>query len=306
MLVQDGTDIDRRQCKRIVPMKVLVLGLCRTGTMCKSMSKKVARHGTQQCSGTTFQHQHKATTNTSHAAVRTALRSLGYLETYHMRAASTETPRDNEFWMRAIKAKWDGEGTFEKEDWDQLLGHCQAVCDLPAAAFAAELIAAYPDAKVILTNRDPDSWHRSTTKTIYQGIRDPTFQLLSHFDWAFQLYRPMLLTLWDRMFQGDFENKGREVFAAHYDLVRELVPKERLLEYEAADGWGPLVKFLGESMPEEPFPFTNSASDFQRGIRGRNNTKLRNHVVKGLVYVLGAACCYMAIHWFLQMTSMSA
>lgn len=36
VLVQDGTDIDRRQCKRIVPMKVLVLGLCRTGTMCKS------------------------------------------------------------------------------------------------------------------------------------------------------------------------------------------------------------------------------------------------------------------------------
>lgn len=77
-----------------------------------------------------------------------------------MRAASTETPRDNELWMQAIKAKWDGEGKFDKEDWDQLLGHCQAVCDLPAAAFASELIAAYPKAKVILTIRDPDSWHK--------------------------------------------------------------------------------------------------------------------------------------------------
>lgn len=36
VLVSDGTDIDRSQCKRIVPMKVLVLGLCRTGTMCKA------------------------------------------------------------------------------------------------------------------------------------------------------------------------------------------------------------------------------------------------------------------------------
>jgi hypothetical protein len=94
------------------------------------------------------------------AAVRTALRSLGYLETYHMRAASTETPRDCELWMQAIKAKWDGEGKFDKQDWDQLLGHCQAVCDLPAAAFAPELIAAYPNAKVILTMRDPESWHK--------------------------------------------------------------------------------------------------------------------------------------------------
>lgn len=30
------TDIDRRQCKRKVPMKVLILGLGRTGTACAS------------------------------------------------------------------------------------------------------------------------------------------------------------------------------------------------------------------------------------------------------------------------------
>ena len=77
-----------------------------------------------------------------------------------MRSASTETPRDCEMWMDAINAKFDGQGTFEKADWDKLLGHCQAVCDLPAAAFGPELIAAYPEAKVILTNREVDSWHK--------------------------------------------------------------------------------------------------------------------------------------------------
>lgn len=83
-----------------------------------------------------------------------------------MRAASTESPRDCLMWMRAIRAKWDGEGEFGKPEWDQLLGHCQAVCDLPAAAFAPELIAAYPNAKVILTNRDVDSWHKYVTFVI--------------------------------------------------------------------------------------------------------------------------------------------
>ena len=29
------TDIDRRQCKRVVPMRVLALGLGRTGTACE-------------------------------------------------------------------------------------------------------------------------------------------------------------------------------------------------------------------------------------------------------------------------------
>ncbi|KAL1863869.1 hypothetical protein Daus18300_008018 [Diaporthe australafricana] len=264
VLVQDGTNIDRRQCRRIVPMKVLVLGLCRTGTM----------------------------------SVRTALRSLGYLETYHMRAASTETPRDCELWMQAIKAKWDGEGTFEKEDWDQLLGHCQAVCDLPAAAFAPELIAAYPKAKVILTTRDPES----TAKTIYQGITDPTSQVISHFDWAFSLYRPMLVALWERLFEGDFENRGVEVFKRHYDLVRELVPADRLLEYNVGDGWAPLCEFLGEDAPAAPFPFTNTISDFQHGLRGRNNRKLRDAIVKALVLVLGMACIWMSFGYISRWT----
>lgn len=91
-----------------------------------------------------------------------------------MRAASTETPRDCELWMQAIRAKWDGEGTFEKEDWDQLLGHCQAVCDLPAAAFAPELIAAYPKAKVILTTRDPESWHKQVPPRPHAPLPCPT------------------------------------------------------------------------------------------------------------------------------------
>jgi hypothetical protein len=35
----------------------------------------------------------------------------------------------------------------------------QAVCDWPACAFAKELIEAYPNAKVILSTRDVDTWH---------------------------------------------------------------------------------------------------------------------------------------------------
>ena len=62
-------------------------------------------------------------------------------------------------WQDAFAAKFDGEGEFGREQWDQLLGHCQAVCDWPAVAFAKELIEAYPDAKVLITTRDVDSWH---------------------------------------------------------------------------------------------------------------------------------------------------
>lgn len=41
----------------------------------------------------------------------------------------------------------------------QLLTALQSVCDWPAIAFVKELVEAYPEAKVILTTRDVDSWH---------------------------------------------------------------------------------------------------------------------------------------------------
>lgn len=92
-------------------------------------------------------------------ALRKALERLGYVKCYHMMAASVENPPDCLMWHDALLAKYDGVGEFGRKEWDQLLGDCQAVCDWPACAFAKELIEAYPNAKVILTTRDVDSWH---------------------------------------------------------------------------------------------------------------------------------------------------
>jgi hypothetical protein len=49
--------------------------------------------------------------------------------------------------------------TIEEIEEMQPLIPLQAVCDWPACAFAKELIEAYPNAKVILSTRDVDSWH---------------------------------------------------------------------------------------------------------------------------------------------------
>ncbi|KAM3066198.1 hypothetical protein ACMFMG_012141 [Clarireedia jacksonii] len=208
-----------------------------------------------------------------------------------MRSASTETPRDCEMWMCALRAKYDGIGNFEKKDWDALLGHCQAVCDFPAAAFAPELIAAYPDAKVILTNRDVDSWHNSSTKTIHANITSIDFNLVSQVDWAFRLYRPMLLKLWNDFFAGDFLGRGKEIYLQHYENVRQLVPAERLLEFNVEDGWEPLCKFLHESIPDTEFPNSNTIEMFTEGAKKRNRTKLYKVAQKVGIVVL----CFAAV-----------
>ena len=156
------TDIDRRICRRGVPMKVLALGLGRTGT----------------------------------ASLRMALKQLGFDDCYHMMSASVENPPDCLMWLDALAAKYDKNGTvFSREQWDQLLGHCQAVCDWPAVAFAEELIQAYPDAKVITTTRNVDSWHASTLKTVHWRATDPELKFLAKFDWASGMYQPMLSSM---------------------------------------------------------------------------------------------------------------
>lgn len=98
-------------------------------------------------------------TNTAFIALTNALKFLGFQHAYHGRDALTINPRDCELWWEALQAKYEGKGKeFGRKEFDQLLGHCQVVSDVPAICFAEELIAAYPDAKVILTVRDVNEW----------------------------------------------------------------------------------------------------------------------------------------------------
>src|ERR1700742_2898732 len=127
-------------------------------------------------------------------------------------SASVEDLPDGLLWRDAFAAKYHNGPAFTRANWDQLLGHSQAVCDWPSIAFAKELIEAYPEAKVVLTNRDVHSWHASTMKTVYWRVTDRHLRWLSHFDWAAGQYYPMLKKFFDTFFEGDFPNRGKEIF----------------------------------------------------------------------------------------------
>ncbi|CAK42035.1 sulfotransferase family protein [Aspergillus niger CBS 101883] len=229
------TDIDRRKCRREVPMQVLALGLCRTGTD-------------------------------------------WYNDTYHGYAAVLENPRDCEMWHAALSAKYEGKGRpFGREEFDQILGHCQAVSDFPAACFADELIQAYPEAKVILTVRDVDDWHRSVSKSFTPLLTHPLLPLstiletllLSRTRWI----RPTWQKIWKYYFNDDFDANGRKAFEAHNSHVKDIVPAENLLVYNVKDGWEPLCEFLGKTVPLDgkgdvvPFPRGNDPGIFRNRFR---------------------------------------
>ena len=66
------------------------------------------------------------------------------------------------------------------------------------------------------------------------------------------------------LWQNDFPRHGKRFYQEHNALVRSLVPSDRLLEYQVAQGWGPLCQFLHKDVPTRKFPNVNSIQAFRR------------------------------------------
>ena len=206
---------------------------------------------------------------TGTTSLKAALEKLGFGPCYHMTEVFAH-PKHADFWVSA----WRGESV----DWEGVLGEYQATLDWPACTFYEELMERNPDAKVILTVRDPESWYDSVRNTIYElsnAIRSPisrtVFGLISLLTFGgFAGGRTPLADeiIWQGTFDGRFEDRDYaiRVFKQHNEEVKRKVPSGKLLVYEVKEGWGPLCEFLGVEAPDEPFPRLNDAAQLRRGI----------------------------------------
>lgn len=271
------TNIDRRTCKREVPLKVICLGVSRTGTV----------------------------------SLRQALVTLGYKDVYHFASVLQENPRDAEMWTEAMNAKFKGKGKeFEKADWDQLLGHCMATTDTPSVLFYKELLAAYPDAKVILTERDDaGQWHRSQMSSMIpffiKQIYDPSsfsgrirafFSPVETSTYAFNHLvmkcSPMYQALMHDWRTG--AQTGKQWYEDYNKEIKEIVPREKLLVYNVKQGWGPLCEFLGEKPPPLKFPVRNDRQTFQKNLDGLASF-VKSESQNKMIIVGGSAAAVVAL-----------
>ncbi len=130
-------------------------------------------------------------------------------------------------------------------------------------------MAAYPEAKVILTVRDPTRWYDSAAETILRGQQaatgvEPPGAYPPEVVAIREAMKPLLdAVLFNDTFQGRAADRefATEIFTRHNAMVQAEVPAERLLVYEVAQGWEPLCDFLGVPVPvDEPFPRVNDAA----------------------------------------------
>lgn len=185
-------------------------------------------------------------------SLKLALEQLGLGPCYHM----VEVRKNP-----GAAALWEAAADREPVDWELLFKGYGSTVDWPSATFYRELAEAYPKAKVILTVRDPESWFASTQETIF-GPLIPKDETNPH--------SRMVMKVVDDLFGRDMQNKERliSVYEAHNARVQEVIPPERLLVYEVAQGWGPLCAFLGLPEPAGPMPRVNSTEEFKEMIAG--------------------------------------
>jgi hypothetical protein len=180
-------------------------------------------------------------------SLKLALEQLLGGRCHHMTEIIADPPQAAA-WTDAIEGR--------EVDWQQLLDGYVAQVDWPGASFWREIHEANPDALVLLSTRDPESWYRSASNTIFLPIEPAPPGLEAWFGTA-------MPKLFETRFSADLGNPGAmiEAFEAHNAAVRAGVPADRLLEWTVTDGWEPICARLGLAVPDEPFPLTNTTSE---------------------------------------------
>jgi hypothetical protein len=151
-------------------------------------------------------------------------------------------------WTEAVEGR--------EVDWDVMLDGYVAQVDWPGASFWREISAANPDAIVLLSTRDPESWYRSASNTIFQPLEGAPPGLE-------QWFGTTMPKLFSTRFSEDLGNATAmmDAFERHNAEVRAGVPAGRLLEWAVSDGWEPICERLDVPVPEEPFPLTNTTTE---------------------------------------------
>ncbi|KAK0392640.1 hypothetical protein NLU13_2135 [Sarocladium strictum] len=177
---------------------------------------------------------------------------------------------------------------FTRKDWDALFGNYEAVTDM-GSFFALQLIEAYPNAKVILVERDIDTWYESMDEACFEiswGWRaDLIIDYLSPM-WGLkggQTMRKLLLGFFGARSVSEMRKVAKDRYRKHYEEVRAAVPKERLLDFKLEQGWEPLCSFLGHEVPAGvEFPVENTRSEHIQRVRSKENRFLRLALLTGI------------------------
>lgn len=183
-------------------------------------------------------------------SLKIALNQIGAGPCHHMEEVLNNMDRQVPLWNAAVEGR---------PDWQSIYEGYRSAVDWPTCSFYRDLLKEYPDARFILTHRDPGKWADSFGFTIQKFV-------------ARRNDMPPPVRDWLEMANGAIEKAGVttaldrdgliNAFNAHNERVRATIPAGQLLEFEVKEGWEPLCSFLGVPVPDDEFPRTNNREEF--------------------------------------------
>jgi hypothetical protein len=190
---------------------------------------------------------------TGTASLKSALETLLDGPCYHFEELFKHAEQ-RKTWSRFVRGEAD-------MDWEALYADYAAAVDFPSCAYYQEIATAFPDALVILSLRDLESWAKSW-QSLWRFL--PYFQsrlLRRLFPWVDEIADVLAKVIEERTFGGAMDPASIiATHEAHIARVKEVIPAERLLVFRVQDGWAPLCEALDVPVPDGPFPHSNSGS----------------------------------------------
>lgn len=187
-------------------------------------------------------------------SLKLALERLGFGRCHHMFEVRNH-PEELHFWQAATRG--------EMPDWDAVFAHYGACVDWPSAFFWREITAQFSDAKVVLSVRPAEDWHRSIMATIYKNLANPVLPPPGFDRDRRRMVQDLILKRQFGGFLGD-RTHALAIYRDHITAIQDAIAPDRLLTYNVAEGWAPLCAFLDVGVPDEAFPLTNTTKEFQQ------------------------------------------
>ena len=185
-------------------------------------------------------------------SLATALEILGFRPCYHMLELQ-RNPNHINFWSKVLEK--------QNADWQEFFQPHNSTVEWPAVSFLSQILAAFPEAKLVLTLRDPDDWYESAADTIFDALEislhnpNPDQQDQARFA------RRLILR---RVFSNKYKDNDfvLGIYKRQISSAIEQVPREPLLLYCISEGWESLCAFMEIEPPGKPLPWVNKRAEF--------------------------------------------
>jgi hypothetical protein len=191
-------------------------------------------------------------------SLKGALEQLGFGPSFHM----IDVARYPE-----LLPQWQAAADGESADWEKVFEGWESTVDWPACTYWEQIWETFPDAKVLLSVRDPESWYASCQKSIHASAQAAAKGELEGGSVTVSPEAMKMINgvIWNGTFNGRFDDKqfALDVYNRHNEDVKSKVPADKLLVYEIKQGWEPLCEFLEVPVPETDMPHLNDATSFR-------------------------------------------